>query len=91
MPTQLPLYTTNPLPLDEAPFFSTSYGLLYQTDCLMLLGALRENVLDWALQRIEPPDPNSVAAQGIAFQPCTRRTSVCLMAVRRGGIRLAIG
>ncbi len=46
MPTQLPLYTTSSLPLDEAPFFSTSYGLLYQTDCLMLLGALKENVLD---------------------------------------------
>jgi site-specific DNA-methyltransferase (adenine-specific) len=46
MPTQLPLYTTNALPLDEAPLISTSYGLLYQTDCLMLLGALKENVLD---------------------------------------------
>ena len=46
MPTQLPLYTTNSPPLDEAPLFSTSYGVLYQTDCLMLLRALKENVLD---------------------------------------------
>jgi site-specific DNA-methyltransferase (adenine-specific) len=46
MPIQLPLYTANTLPLDDAPVFSTSYGLLYQTDCLILLGALKESVLD---------------------------------------------
>jgi site-specific DNA-methyltransferase (adenine-specific) len=46
MPSQLQLYTANPPPLDEALFFSTSYGLLYQTDCMMLLGALKENALD---------------------------------------------